>query len=351
MGTQKNFNDAGLGEGSVKYTPVKNGIPIHVTTFPEIVYLSDAKNKSFEGYKNILWLGNSQLHGTNQYTLGDRNSVECLYDTMISQNTRVSGFSLPNANLQEHYVILKYIATQLKLSYVIMPVFFDDTRESGLRPDIVQPEVYAALGKLDSSELDKSIESAFASVESTTNENPDMKALESTTQERVEKLLNQKMNEVSSIWDSRAFLRSIIIYDYLFKMRNTVFRINPDSKRKTILSRYKLNMEAFKRIASFCKISRIPLLIYIPPIRNDAEQPYVQEEYDQFKNELTGYSREYGFTLRNYESVIPARFWGMKQSTSMGGKLEIDFMHFQAAGHELLGKEIAREFLQKANAK
>jgi lysophospholipase L1-like esterase len=158
--------------------------------------------------------------------------------------------------------------------------------------------------------------------------------------------LNDKMNEASVVWASRADLRSKIIYDYIFKIRNSVFQINPDTKRKKIPTRYLVNMQAFEKIAQFCKQKNIDLLVYIPPIRNDVDQPYVVTEYEAFKLELARYASENGFKLKNYEGIVPAQYWGVKPSTKMGDqKFEIDFMHFQQEGHRLLAKELAKEFI------
>ena len=40
---------------------------------------------------------------------------------------------------------------------------------------------------------------------------------------------------------------------------------------------------------------------------------------------------------------MPSRFWGTVDGiNATGGKEEIDFMHFQGGGHELLGAELIK---------
>lgn len=346
MGENVNFDEMGLGAGTVKYLPEKNGYPIHIDSFGAVQILVEKSSKNTAGNKNLLWLGNSQLHGVNQYKDGQKNSVEFLYDTLQSSAISVMAYSLPNANLQEHLVVLKYLSSQIHLDQVVLPVFFDDTRESGLRPDLVSKELSDVMGKSDGSEVGKALENEFKSATVKEEEDPNMKALHSTTQEKVEMSLNDKMNNASVVWSSRADLRSKIIYDYIFKIRNSVFQINPDTKRKKIPTRYLINMQAFEKIAQFCKDSKIDLLVYIPPIRNDVSQPYVEAEYNSFKQELAQYESTYGFRLKNYEALVPAQFWGVKPSTKMGDqKFEIDFMHFQQEGHRLLAIELSKEFI------
>jgi hypothetical protein len=345
LSANKNFEDVGLGVGTIKYLPVKNGFPIHIDSIGALPYLDSGFSKNGAGKAIVLWLGNSQLHGVNQYKEGDQNSLEYLHDSLLQRGKYTVAFSLPNANLQEHYVLLKYLGSRLKIDQLIIPVFFDDTRESGLRSDLLREEIKVAVdsGK-DTSMLGISLTEAFKPLAVAASENADMKALHATTQERVEKYLNNKMNSVSKIWDSRADLRSMVIYDYLFKFRNFAFNISPNTKRRMIPLRYDLNMEALAAICSYCNEKGIRLLMYIPPIRDDAEQPYVKEEYEHFKNDIGIYNEKFGFSLLVSENVVPAKYWGLKLSTSMGEeKMEIDFMHFQDPGHKRLADTIYRK--------
>ena len=84
----------------------------------------------------------------------------------------------------------------------------------------------------------------------------------------------------------------------------------------------------------------VRVLVYVVPIRDDVEIPYVQAEYASFKEELGALVRAKGGTFANYESLISGRYWGSKDSTNVGGKAELDFMHFQVAGHRLLADRV-----------
>ena len=338
LAVNKNYGDAGLGEGTVVYTAQKSGFPIHVMDMATLPKLEEGLAANAKDKKLILWLGNSQLHGVNQYKEGQHNSLEFLHDSLAKQGWYTVGFSIANANLQEHYVLLKYLTSRHNISELIIPVFFDDTRETGLRGDLIRDEIRNVIcDSTDTTLTGLANLEAFKKVKPEENGDADMKALNATTQEKVEKYLNNKMNGVSTVWDSRAYLRSMIIYDYLFKFRNTVFNISPSTKRKLIPLRYNLNMDAFQAICRLCKEKGIKLLVYIPPIRNDSEQPYILEEYNSFKNEILVYKEKFDFDLINCENVVPAKYWGLKKSTSIGEtNLELDFMHFQDTGHLLL---------------
>lgn len=337
------FDEVGLGEGTSKYLPKKNNLLIHADQLKGLPQIDSNINFFSRNRETVLWLGNSQLHGINQYKREDKNSVEYLHDLLSHKEKFVIGFSLPNANLQEHYVLFRYFSDRFPVKQLILPVFFDDTREDGVRGEIITNEVATVLKRTsDTSLVGKLIENYFLQNEEKADNNEDNKALRATTQENVEKYLNTKMDNFSGIWASRAELRSILIYNYLFGIRNTVLQIDPDTKRKKIPARYQTNINALKRIGALCNEKSIQLLVYIPPIRSDVEQPYVLNEYEEFKNDLKQLAKEYHFQLLNTESIIPKQFWGMKGSTRMGEeKLEIDFMHFKDQGHKILADTIA----------
>src|SRR5437016_5229227 len=85
---------------------------------------------------SILWLGNSQLHFINQYAQGDHVAPYWLRQAAPCPDTTVPlGVSLPNANLQEHYILASYVTTRLPIRLIILELCFDDMREDGLREE------------------------------------------------------------------------------------------------------------------------------------------------------------------------------------------------------------------------
>ena len=63
-------------------------------------------------------------------------------------------------------------------------------------------------------------------------------------------------------------------------------------------------------------------------------------EYDDFKQKLALLASEKDAYFMNYEDLVPAKFWGMKDSTSVSGLPELDFMHYQYDGHKILSNKI-----------
>ena len=99
-GDATQFQEVGIGDGTSSYYGNVGGAPIHGGTFETIVQV-------YEGWVSrgkkpvILWLGNSQLHGVNQFQDGDQNSPLLIHEAMGPKGYELLCFSIPNANLGE----------------------------------------------------------------------------------------------------------------------------------------------------------------------------------------------------------------------------------------------------------
>ena len=165
---------------------------------------------------------------------------------------------------------------------------------------------------------------------------------EYSMQEKSEKILNTYLKEHWSLWSLRENLRGET-FGLLYRLRNYIFRINPSSTRKIIQGHYKKNIKALKDLIYILNKNNIEIFIYIVPIRNDLKIPYNLDEYDNFKKEIRFLAQKNNIKIKNFENLIPNSFWGKKDSTSITKKKEIDFMHFQSRGHDLLAEAIYKE--------
>jgi len=354
---------------------------------------------------SILWLGNSQIHAVNQAIGSDETAVPALFESMKAKGLDLVVFSQPNANLQEHWILFEYLSTKLPVKKLILPVVFDDTREEGLRKEVadvlsderVRKKVLTydlGVKLLSSKELSKisqgvstqttNTQSANTQTTNTQSANTQIGNIQHKSDaitktydawlekfnvlwfkylsdvislrnnfgnlyvnsnkpmigEGIELDINAFLERHSDLWRMRPDLRAQVIYGYLYTWRNIAFGITPNSKRKVIRGRYKDNIETLRITLDSALRNNIETYVYIAPIRNDVPIPYDNIEYANFKNEVESIARTYKSNFVNYEELIPANYWGEKGSTSKGS-LEIDFMHFQAKGHQLLAKKIA----------
>jgi hypothetical protein len=349
---------------------------------------------------SILWLGNSQIHAVNQAIGNDQTAVPTLFESMKAKGLDLVVFSQPNSNLQEHWILFEYLSTKLPVKKLILPVVFDDTREEGLRKEVadalgdegVRKKVLTydlGVKLLNSKELSKNSQSTNAqsansqstNAQSANSQISNIRYKSNATAqtydswlenfsvlwlkyssevisclnnfgnlyvnvnkpmigEGIELDINAFLERHSDLWRMRPDLRAQVIYGYLYTWRNLAFGITPNSKRKVIRGRYKDNMEALRITLESALRNNIETYVYIAPIRNDVPIPYDDIEYANFKTEVENIARTYHSNFINYEDLIPANYWGEKGSTGKGS-LEIDFMHFQAKGHQMLAKKLA----------
>ena len=104
-----------------------------------------------------------------------------------------------------------------------------------------------------------------------------------------------------------------------------------------------MNLQALKAIVQSANEQGIKLLLYIAPLRNDVKIPYDLEQYENFKAEIQLIAEKNRVNFTSLESLIPAALWGTKGATTLGGGQELDFMHFQGGGHQLLADKLFGE--------
>ena len=346
----RKFEDLALGTETVTYNAVdENRKPIHIQRSNE-----EESTRLLEAWKErgskpvILFLGNSQTHSINQQKEGEINFIEILYKNRTNQQEDIVCISLPNAGLQEFYLTYKYWNKVLPIKAIVVPVFMDDLREDGIR-DVFFAELIATKFQLSdtadniSQKINKELRLNWThnlSVKQLVGE-LDKLDLPETLQEKSETYLNGQLENRSKAWVNRPNVRGEF-FNGLYKLRNTVFGIKASTIRKMIPQRYKLNMHALELLTDDCVVKGKKVILYIPPIRSDVVLPYNENEYQQFKIEVEklAIKNPQSVYFKNYETILPGKLWGYKAATSLNSEKEIDYMHFQFKGHQILADSL-----------
>jgi hypothetical protein len=239
---------------------------------------------------------------------------------------------------------MTYVLGKLPVDTLILPVVFDDMRETGIRFTLNEAlRDDESKATLSQTEIGKRILRIHSDHDSAGN---DFSALKDTLQDRSERFLNNTLKEFWSVWSKRESLRGeLIVSLYLF--RNWTLGINPSSTRKMIPGRYATNLDAFKATLELSAAREINTLVYIVPVRNDVNIPYSVAEYENFKKQIASICAEFNVSFINLEDLVPPDFWGTKDATNISGGQEVDFMHFQAFGHELLSNRLYEELTKQ----
>jgi hypothetical protein len=342
-----NFSETALGTQNTSRFAKRDGILIHaqkIEKFPELEagftdrYLRNA----------VLWLGNSQLHAINSAGADAETAVAKAHDMLEEDGLDLIAVSYPNANLQEHLVTLAYMKEQVpEIKFLILPLVFDDFRESGIR-DEVKPLLsdISVAQKLKALQCCESLIMSLLSSDSTTlsdslkRENPSTK----TFQEKSEHYLNQALESHWPIWAAREKARGLFFVQ-LYRLRNTIFGITPQTKRSVIKPLYEANKNALNGILELTQHDEIRVVSYIAPLRTDVEPPYDPAAYVAFKNEVRNLCSQFqNVSFFDFERIVPAEYWGLKNTTSLNTAQEIDFMHFMEPGHQKLANAIVEVF-------
>lgn len=289
--------------------------------------------------RSALWLGNSQVHSVNQWQPGETTGVPILFDLLKPRGLDLLTFSQANASLQEHYVLFEHLRRQLPLRVVILPLVFDDLREEGLRSEVAEfARDEATAAELSKTEIGRRL-AAAARVALKGEAAGETAGLAGTAQEQAEQGLTGWLDRHSTLWQARSEIRGRLFVG-LYQLRNTIFGINPSTKRRMIPGRYRANLAALEAILNSAARGGIKVVLYVAPLRGGVEMPYIEDEYAVFKSEVERMADRPGVVFSNLEGLVPDELWGTKDSTLLGGGQELDFMHFRFGGHRLLAARL-----------
>lgn len=278
-----------------------------------------------------VWLGNSQLHTINDFKDGQQSGPIYASESL---GWPVLGLSLPNASLQEHYVVTQWLFTQAKPAWVLLPVVFDDLREDGLRESLKAlgtPETLGALrqrptGARLAGELEK-IGVERSDAQGTTRK-------ERSGQQVAEAYLERQFAATCPLWSKRGSVLGRC-HLALYEFRNWLFGITPSTKRKIIPARRLKNMATFEETLAAIQQQHARCLVYVVPTRWDVEPPYELAAYGRWKEEVQALCASHGARFADLDRLVPAEHWGLFNGVN------IDFMHFGHEGHVLLGRKLA----------
>jgi len=282
---------------------------------------------------NILWLGNSQLHYIENFEKGQHAAPYMLRNLLECPDTTVPlGVSLPHANLQEQYMLARFVQRRLPIKAVIVQLSFDDLREDGLRDDFSELLDAADRAALRKDSVGQAILARAELQWKARDLSTDDAAIAGFLQGKLEHSINLMLGENWHLWADRKWLRSRLYVD-LYRIRNVVLGVRSTTVRRLLPQRYAANMMALRGLLQDAVSNEIRTILYVAPIRQDLASPYDQTEYDSWKRDVDELARAHGSKLLDLGSLVPDNQWGPRSE-------DADFNHFKAGGHELLAKAL-----------
>ena len=279
--------------------------------------------------RNILFFGNSQTGAVNDFNESSKSFVSLLQKDFFELNKQINikGIWFPNANIVEFEKINFLLdKCNINLEILIIPVFLDDTRNERVRSEI---------NKYDKSQC-------FLLNQNKEIENSKYSNLEIT---------NKKIKSNLLIFSLLSNMNKNFRLD-IYRLRNFIFNIKPESVRNIREVSYKTNINAMRNILNLRKENKTKTIIYIPPLLHFESKkriPYDLKEYTKFKSDFKDLCNKNHCSFFNLETLVPDQLWGKKSSTSfLKGKKELDFMHFKPEGHIIMSKKFL-DILAKFN--
>lgn len=331
--------DFALGKENFHGVETWNGLAFTGSSIEDIAKVVNGHASALAGpnsqsRKYIVWLGNSQLHYINQIKDGDHLAPYWFRRLAACPECIVPlGLSLPNANFQEYFVLSQYASERLPIGALVLEVVFDDLREDSLRSDFSKILSVDLRGDVGRFPVGKEI-LALADTQSTKSaDSNETQGLDGFVQKNVEETLTKGLGGVWPLWKERANLRTGFLTD-LYLLRNWALDIKPTTVRKMIKPRYERNMLALEAILSDYRQKRVPVVMYVAPIRQDHPLPYDLAHYDRWKQELQVLAGSYSATFVSLEKLVPNGMWGTYYED------DVDFMHFQGGGHKLVAEAL-----------
>jgi hypothetical protein len=297
-------------------------------------YVPDARKQPL-----VVVSGMSQMFAINEKVPGDKTISELLDDELSRSGIRAFGLAAPNLDNEEAVLLLlaSLAKPETQPRVFLYGVCFDKFRNVDLRPGylsllVADPALQsiwrAACAPALAAKYPVACEKTARSLESareTTSADPD----------DVEHRLRNSVAKVVPAVRSHTELNGMLSL-VGFLIRNWVFNIKPTSKRPIIGSRYELNQQFLGLLADLARANGTEPMFYVIPLNPLADNPYIPEQYQQFKTWLARFVQERHIPFTNLENEVPSQHWG----EFMGGP---DFKHFKGEGHRITAAAILRE--------
>lgn len=327
-GSAPDFADLALGEDTKSVYGSYAGDNIFCGSIAEAPQcLGPARARGLD--RQLLWLGNSQLHAINQPRPGDATAPILLARRERPRGAEIQAMSFPNASLTEFYLAWLFHKADRPIDVLVVPVFLDDTREGEVR-DILQPlardpGIAATLRRTAAGRA------IIASVPAPSDADAGS-AADAALQQRSETAITAALEACCGFQTMREKARGQIEIT-VYRVRNWAFGVDAQTVRPIIAQAYDRNLAALGELLADARGSGTRVILYIPPLRQDVAPPYAPADYARFKADTRALAARAGARWIDIDGIVPGPLWGTKAATGLGGTPEFDFMHFQEPGH------------------
>jgi hypothetical protein len=298
-------------------------------------YIPDARKRPL-----VVVSGMSQMYAINEKIPGDKTISELLDDDLARSGIRAFGLAAPNLDNEEAVLLLlaSLAKPETHPRVFVYGVCFDKFRNVDLRPGYLSllashPALQSRWRAACTPELTTKYPVACEKMARSLESARETAAAQPDDIEH--RLRNSVAKVVPAVGSHTELNAALTLQAFLF--RNWLFDIKPTSKRPIIGSRYELNQQFLGMLADLARANGVEPMFYVIPLNPLADNPYIPEQYQQFKTSLARFVEERHIPFANLENEVPSPHWG----EFMDGP---DFKHFKGEGHRTTAAAILREF-------
>jgi hypothetical protein len=290
----------------------------------------------------VVLSGMSQMYAINEPKPGDQRISEWLDDRLSLRGVRVYGLAAPNLCNEEALFLLLALLERPQTTprSFIYGVCFDKFRNMDLRPGYIKfflanphlATVWKQVAEEQGERYPLAAEKMLKTFHDLHIEEDHDRPMSGTCENRLRDLIGAGVPVVAE----RKYLNGFI-QNRLYTLRNSLLGIKNTSKRPIIRARYDMNRQFLELMMDISKQAGVQFIAYIIPLNPCAENPYILQEYKEFKTWLEDLAAARRVPFANLENLVPTEEWGMW----MGGP---DFKHFKGAGHRRVATKLEEEF-------
>jgi hypothetical protein len=287
----------------------------------------------------VILSGMSQMYAINDRRQGDQTISEWLDDSLSAGGARVWGIAAPNLSNEEaiFQLIMLLQDPGTRPHVFIYGVCFDKFRNIDLRPGYQaflrsRPQAVAAWDETARRYGERYPQASEKMLRTLA----ELRKTEAREKGTVESSLREWIGRFVPLVAARQDLNAKLQLQ-LFLARNALLGITPTSKRPIIQSRYDLNRQFLGMLAEVAEEHGVQFLAYVIPLNPLADNPYVPQQYEEFKRWLVQFAERKGIPFANLENAVPHEEWG----EFMGGA---DFKHFRGPGHKRTAESLLGAF-------
>lgn len=137
-------------------------------------------------------------------------------------------------------------------------------------------------------------------------------------------------------------VRSYLVVKFL-ALRNRVLGISSTSARPVPDATFRTSLEMLELLLRYCRDRRIPVLLYLAPIRPLEPNPNLPRDVARFRREVPALCARYGVTCLDYVGLIPEKLWSDYDDDDGAAAGQRDFAHFTGGGHKLLAESLVEK--------